>query len=74
MKGWNAEKYCAAVCTQNQPIKGIANWKSEKIPETPSILFLPIVGSLSPLAKETENASIASPTPSIILVKKNEKL
>ena len=46
---------------------GMRNWKKANVPAMPSILFLLIPGSCSPLAIETEKASIASPTPKIIL-------
>ena len=62
------------VDTHIQPIRGIANWKSENTPATVKIFDLFIHGSLSPFARDTEKASIARPIPRRILLKKNEKL
>ena len=44
-----------------------------RMPATPAIFGFFIVGSFSPFARDTENASIASPVPSKMLFKKNEK-
>ena len=69
-----AAKCSAKVCTQSQPISGMMHWKKEKMPAMLTILVRLMQGSLSPLARETEKASMASPIPIRILLKKNEKL
>ena len=61
------------VQTQPQPIKGIAIWKKAKIAAMPIIRGRFIFGSFSPFAIETEKASIASPTPRRMLLKKKVK-
>ena len=55
------------VDTHTQPMTGMANWNAAKMPAIPHILCVFILGSFRPLARETEKASIASPTPSIML-------
>ena len=59
------------VCTQIQPSKGISAWKNAKTPAMVHILPTFILFSFIPFAKDTENASIASPKPNIILTMKN---
>ena len=61
------------VCTQIQPIIGIANWKNENTPAIPHMRRNFMQGSFKPFAKDTENASIASPAPSAMLIIKNPK-
>ena len=39
-------------------MSGIANWKSEKMPATPHILRVPMQGSFSPFARDTEKQLI----------------
>jgi hypothetical protein len=39
----------------------------------PHILLVPIQGSFNPFARDTENASIARPAPSAMLITKNPK-
>ena len=63
-------KCSRTVCTQTQPKSGIKVWKKAKIPATENILRFFIHGSFKPLASETEKASIASPTPKKMLLKK----
>lgn len=63
-------KYFATVLTSTQPIKGIKNWKN------PNVLAIPIAfGNFifwlhKPFARETEKASIASPSPKSKLLRK----
>ena len=52
---------------------GMSAWKKAKSPAMPHILRVLILGSLRPFARETANASMASPTPSMMLVKKKLK-
>ena len=59
------------VWTQTHPVMGIRAWKAANTPAMPSIRRRDMRGSLRPLARDTENASIASPTPSSTLLKKN---
>ena len=63
----------AAMPTKSRPAIGIRNWKKANVPEIRNRLPRFISGSASPLARETENASIASPAPSRALLKKNKK-
>ena len=70
----NALKRCAIVDTHIQPIMGMANWNTENTSATPQVFPLFMPGSFRPLARDTEKASIASPTPSRMLLKKNAKL
>ena len=62
------------MCTQIQPAMGISAWKPANTPAMAHILRWRICGSFRPLAMDTENASIARPTPSRMLLKKNTKL
>ena len=66
-----ARKYCTMVWTQIHPVMGIRAWKAANTPAMPSIRRRDMWGSLRPLARDTENASIASPIPSSTLLKKN---
>ena len=59
------------VWTQIQPVIGIRAWNPANTPAMPSIRRRDMRGSLSPLARDTENASMARPTPSSALLKKN---
>ena len=67
-KDW---KYWTIVWTQTQPIIGIRAWKNANVPAMMQIFRLRIPGSFSPLASDTEKASIARPTPSRALFRKN---
>ena len=68
-----AAKCCATVWTHTQPIMGMANWKKANTPAMPVMRPLPMQGSLRPLARDTEKASMARPTPNSALLKKNIK-
>ena len=57
-----------AVTTMNHPISGITPWNAANVPEINATFDFLISGSLSPLATDTENASMASPMPNRILV------
>jgi hypothetical protein len=56
-------KYVIIVCTKTHPKRGISAWKKAKTPAIDRDLVFFIFGSLSPLAIDTEKASMASPTP-----------
>ena len=62
------------VWTQIQPVMGITAWNTPKVPAMMYIRFTDILGSCRPFAIETENASMARPTPSRALLRKNKKL
>ena len=61
------------VWTHTQPTMGMANWKKPNTDERPMIWRLGMSGCRRPLATDTEKASMASPTPSRMLLKKNAK-
>ena len=70
-KRWNAANFSTNVWTQTQPSIGIKNWNSANVPAMAQARPRDILGSFRPFASDTENASMARPTPSKILLKKN---
>ena len=74
IKGSKAENSSTSRVTHSQPAMGISAWKPAKTPATRHILRRDIRGSFRPFASDTEKASMASPTPSKMLLKKNAKL
>ena len=67
----SAENQLIIVCTQTYPIIGMNAWKKAKVKAIRISFFFVILHSFNPFAKETENASIARPIPSAMLLIKN---
>ena len=68
-----AEKYPTTVCTHTQPSMGMRNWKKANTPAMPDMRPRRMRGSFRPLARDTEKASIARPTPSSALLAKKRR-